>query len=44
MGTKIIPPERFDFKRPEEWEKWIRRFDRFQELHRNYIRKERKYR
>ena len=36
MATKIIPPEGFDFKRPEEWEKWIRRFNRFRiasELH-----------
>ena len=36
MATKIIPPEGFDFKRPEEWEKWIRRFNCFRvasELH-----------
>ena len=36
MATKIIPPEGFDFKRPDGWEKWIRRFNRFRiasELH-----------
>ena len=25
----MAPPERFDFSRPDEWAKWIRRFDRF---------------
>ncbi len=25
----IQPPEPFDFSKPQEWERWIRRFDRF---------------
>ena len=25
----IQPPEPFDFTKPQEWERWIRRFDRF---------------
>ncbi|KAF7645597.1 hypothetical protein LDENG_00201450 [Lucifuga dentata] len=25
----IQPPEPFDFSKPQEWEKWIRRFERF---------------
>lgn len=25
----IKPPEPFDFAKPHEWEKWIRRFERF---------------
>lgn len=25
----IQPPEPFDFAKPQEWERWIRRFDRF---------------
>ncbi|XP_061127410.1 uncharacterized protein K02A2.6-like [Syngnathus typhle] len=25
----IQPPEAFDFSRPQQWEKWIRRFERF---------------
>ncbi|KAK0136800.1 hypothetical protein N1851_027011 [Merluccius polli] len=25
----IQPPESFDFSRPQEWDKWIRRFERF---------------
>ena len=29
MAKKISPPEPFDFKKPEEWDKWIRRFGRF---------------
>ena len=30
MATfQVAPPERFDFSRPNEWAKWIRRFDRF---------------
>ena len=26
---QIAPPESFDFARPQQWEKWIRRFERF---------------
>ena len=26
---QLTPPEPFDFKSPEEWPKWKRRFDRF---------------
>ena len=30
MATfNIAPPESFSFTQPENWEKWIRRFDRF---------------
>lgn len=30
MATfSIKPPEPFDFAKPQEWEKWIRRFERF---------------
>ncbi len=30
MATYQIPPvEPFDFSKPEEWPKWIRRFERF---------------
>lgn len=25
----IKPPEAFDFAKPHEWDKWIRRFERF---------------
>ena len=25
----IQPPESFDFSKPQEWDKWIRRFERF---------------
>uniref|UniRef100_A0A1A8CXN4 Gypsy retrotransposon integrase-like protein 1 n=1 Tax=Nothobranchius kadleci TaxID=1051664 RepID=A0A1A8CXN4_NOTKA len=25
----IQPPEQFDFSKPQQWEKWIRRFERF---------------
>ena len=33
MATyQISPPEKFDFKEPEAWIKWIRRFERFREL------------
>lgn len=28
---QIPPPERFDFGHPEEWPKWIRRFERFRQ-------------
>lgn len=28
MANKITAPEMFDFKKPDEWEKWIRRFSR----------------
>ncbi|KAJ8399787.1 hypothetical protein AAFF_G00408920 [Aldrovandia affinis] len=27
----IQPPEPFDFTKPQEWEKWIRRFERFRQ-------------
>ena len=27
----IQPPESFDFTKPQEWERWIRRFDRFRQ-------------
>ena len=27
----ITPPEQFNFLRPDDWPKWIRRFDRFHE-------------
>jgi hypothetical protein len=26
---QVAPPEAFNFARPEQWAKWIRRFDRF---------------
>ena len=26
---QINPPENFDFSQPEEWPKWVRRFERF---------------
>ena len=26
---QVTAPEPFNFSRPEEWEKWIRRFERF---------------
>ena len=29
MATKITAPEMFDFKKPDEWEKWIGRFVRY---------------
>ena len=33
MATyQISPPEKFDFKEPEAWIKWIRRFERFREV------------
>lgn len=25
----IQPPESFDFSKPQEWDKWIRKFERF---------------
>ena len=28
---RITPPENFTFSRPEEWIKWIRRFERFRQ-------------
>ena len=28
-SVPIAPPEKFDFKRPDEWLKWRRRFDQF---------------
>ena len=37
MANKITAPEMFDFKKPDEWEKWIRRFGRYRmacDLHR----------
>ena len=27
----ITPPEQFHFSRPDDWPKWIHRFDRFRE-------------
>ena len=27
--SKISPPEEFDFSKPSEWIKWIRRFEQF---------------
>ena len=29
MANKITAPEMFDFKKPDEWEKWIHRFGRY---------------
>ena len=29
MAARIVPPEPFDFKHPELWVKWTRRFGRF---------------
>lgn len=26
---QVSPPPKFDFSKPEEWPKWIRRFERF---------------
>ncbi len=28
---QIAPPEAFNFAKPEEWPKWIRRFERFRQ-------------
>ena len=28
---RLLPPEPFDFKRPDEWQKWKRRFEQFRE-------------
>ena len=28
---QVTPPEQFNFSKPEEWTKWIRRFERFRE-------------
>ena len=28
---QIAPPEQFTFDQPEEWPKWIRRFERFRQ-------------
>lgn len=28
---QITPPETFNFKEPEEWPRWIRRFERFRQ-------------
>ena len=28
---QIASPERFNFSRPEEWPRWIRRFERFRQ-------------
>ena len=25
----IVPPEKFNFQKPEEWMRWIRRFERY---------------
>ena len=27
---QVSPPEQFDFSRPDDWPKWVRRFERFQ--------------
>ena len=27
----VSPPELFDFAKPEEWRKWLRRFERFRQ-------------
>ena len=27
--VRVSPPENFTFSRPEEWTKWIKRFERF---------------
>lgn len=27
----IQPPEQFDFSKPQDWERWIRRFERFRQ-------------
>ena len=29
---QIAPPETFNFARPEEWPKWIRRFERYRQV------------
>ena len=26
---QVSPPEQFDFSRPDDWPKWVRRFERF---------------
>ena len=28
-GTATYPPEQFNFSHPEEWPRWIRRFEQF---------------
>ena len=40
MANKITAPEMFDFKKPDEWEKWIRRFGRYRmacDLHKTLL-------
>ena len=29
MDHPVAPPEKFDFRQPESWDKWFRRFDRY---------------
>ena len=29
QSFQVAPPEPFSFKKPDEWPKWIRRFERF---------------
>ena len=29
MSVPLRPPEKFDFKRPDEWVRWKRRFEQF---------------
>ena len=29
VSYQISPPEEFDFSKPTEWSKWIKRFERF---------------
>ena len=31
MAAKLKPPSEFDFKHPEKWSEWIRRFDRYRD-------------
>ena len=28
-NVRLQPPDNFDFKRPDEWQRWIRRFEQF---------------
>ena len=31
MENSITPPGKFDFRQPESWTRWLRRFDRYLE-------------
>ncbi len=37
---RVTPPSEFDFRQPESWTKWIRRFERFRQASRLYTEPE----